>query len=61
MDAAAVSALVRDAGGVPLRDYSDEPGEAETPEHRLERRVRELTARQQGSLLAFLDAMEAGK
>lgn len=53
--------LVCDALGVSLRDFFDEPGEAETPERRLERRVRELTARQQGSLLAFLDAMEAGK
>ena len=53
--------LVCDALGVSLRDFFDEPHEAETPENRLERRVRELTPRQQGSLLAFLDAMEPGK
>ena len=53
--------LVCEALGVSLRDFFDEPREAETPENRLERRVRELTPRQQGSLLAFLDAMEPGK
>ena len=53
--------LVCEALGVSLRDFFDEPHGAETPENRLERRVRELTPRQQGSLLAFLDAMEPGK
>ena len=49
--------LVCDARGVSLRDFFDLPGEEETPEARLERRVRELTPRQKGSLLQFLDAM----
>ena len=49
--------LVCDALGVSLRDFFDLPGEEETPEARLERRVRELTPRQKGSLLQFLDAM----
>lgn len=49
--------LVCDALGISLRDFFDQPQEPETPASRLERRVRELTPRQQGSLLALLDAM----
>lgn len=49
--------LVCDAMGVSLRDFFDLPGEQETPELQLERRVRALTPRQQGSLLRFLEAM----
>lgn len=49
--------LVCDALGISLRDFFDEPQGPETPENRLERRVRELTPRQRGSLLNFLDAM----
>ena len=53
--------LVCDALGVSLRDFFDVPGGEETPEDRLLRRVRELTPRQKGSLLQFLDAMSGEK
>lgn len=49
--------LVCDALGISLRDFFDRPRSAESPESSLERRVRSLTPRQRGSLLAFLEAM----
>ena len=53
--------LICDALGVSLKTFFDFPGEQETPEDVLRRRIDRLTSHQRQSLIAFLAAMEGDR
>ena len=53
--------LICDALGLSLKTFFDFPGEKETMEDTLSRRVENLTPRQKRTLLSFLESMEAGQ